>query len=55
MPCAVSRIAGYFRYQVVLISPSSRRLQHVLARLRVEGQLARGERIAVDVDPVSLL
>jgi primosomal protein N' len=55
MPCAISRIAGYFRNQIVLSSPSPTRLQRVLAEARARGGLARSERIAVDVDPVSLL
>ena len=55
MPCPISRIAGYFRHQILLTSPSAGRLQDVLAKVRLGGELARGERIAVDVDPVSLL
>lgn len=55
MPCPISRIAGYHRYQIVLTSKSSARLQDILATLRSAGRLARNERIAVDVDPVSLL
>ncbi|HMB95196.1 MAG TPA: primosomal protein N', partial [Tepidisphaeraceae bacterium] len=55
MPCAIGRIAGYFRVQIVLISASAARLQNVLAIVREKGALARNERIAVDVDPVALL
>lgn len=55
MPCPISRIAGYFRNQIVLISVEPQRLQRVLASARDAGHLARSERIAVDVDPVSLL
>ena len=55
MPCAISRIAGYFRHQIVLKSPSASRLQNIIATVREKGALARNERIAVDVDPVSLL
>ncbi|MCS7034676.1 MAG: primosomal protein N' [Phycisphaerae bacterium] len=55
MPCPIARIAGYFRYQIVISSPSPGPLQQVLAALRGAGRLTRGERIAVDVDPVSLL
>jgi primosomal protein N' (replication factor Y) len=54
-PCAIGRIAGYFRSQIVLSSPSAARLQHVLSQVREKGALARSERIAVDVDPVALL
>jgi len=55
MPCAIGRIAGYFRHQIVLVSPRAERLQRVVQAMREKGHLARNERIAVDVDPVSLL
>jgi primosomal protein N' (replication factor Y) len=55
MPCAISRIAGYFRNQIVLSSPRAELLQKVLGLLREAGHLATSDRIAVDVDPVSLL
>jgi primosomal protein N' (replication factor Y) len=55
MPCAINRIAGYFRNQVVMLSADPARLQRILARVREKGGLAKTERIAVDVDPVSLL
>jgi primosomal protein N' (replication factor Y) len=55
MPCAIGRIAGYFRNQIVLTSDRADRLQKVLADLRTKGQFSKAERVAVDVDPVSLL
>jgi primosomal protein N' (replication factor Y) len=55
MPCAISRIAGYFRNQIVLTSATAAPLQRLLAAVREKGHLAHNERIAVDVDPVSLL
>lgn len=55
MPCAVARIAGYYRAQIVLYAPDPRPIQQVLAALREKGSLAKSDRIAVDVDPVSLL
>jgi primosomal protein N' (replication factor Y) len=55
MPCAINRIAGYFRNQIVLTSPRADLLQKVLGMLRESGHLATSDRIAVDVDPVSLL
>jgi primosomal protein N' (replication factor Y) (superfamily II helicase) len=55
MPCAINRIAGYFRNQIVLTAPRSNPLQQLLARLREVGALSKTDRIAVDVDPVSLL
>jgi primosomal protein N' (replication factor Y) len=55
MPCAISRIAGYYRTQIVMLSPRASRLQQILAQVREKGALAKSDRIAVDVDPVSLL
>jgi primosomal protein N' (replication factor Y) len=55
MPCAISRIAGYYRNQVVMLCPAAAPLQRVLADVRDQGGLAKTERLAVDVDPVSLL
>jgi primosomal protein N' (replication factor Y) (superfamily II helicase) len=55
MPCAIAKIAGHFRHQLVLISPRASALQKVLANLRDKGSLTKTDRVAVDVDPVSLL
>ena len=55
MPCAINRIAGYFRHQIVLHAPRAESLQSLLAAVRSEGHLAKNDRIAVDVDPMSLL
>jgi primosomal protein N' (replication factor Y) len=55
MPCAISRIAGFFRNQIVMTSATPAPLQRVLADVREKGGLAKSDRIAVDVDPVSLL
>ena len=55
MPCAINRIAGYHRSQIVMLSPEVTRLQRILAKVRESGALAKSDRIAVDVDPISLL
>ena len=55
MPCPINRIAGYFRHQIVLHAARADALQNLLAAVREEGHLAKSDRIAVDVDPVSLL
>ncbi len=55
MPCPISRIAGYYRNQIVMTSPTPNRLQRVLAAVRQAKGLAKSDRIAVDVDPTSLL
>jgi hypothetical protein len=39
----------------VLGSPRASKLQNILASVREKGHLAERDRIAVDVDPVSLL
>ena len=54
-PCAIARIAGYYRHQIVLQAAGTEPLQSLLAMVREEGHLAKNDRIAVDVDPVSLL
>lgn len=55
MPCAIGRIAGFLRQQVLMRAAEPGPLQKVLARVREAGHLATNDRIAVDVDPVSLL
>ena len=55
MPCPINRIAGYYRHQIVLHAPRAEALQTLLAAVREKGHLAKNDRIAVDVDPVSLL
>ncbi len=55
MPCTINRIAGYWRQQIVMKATQGEGLQRVLAELREKKAFARSERIAVDVDPVSLL
>jgi primosomal protein N' (replication factor Y) len=55
MPCPIARIAGYHRMQIVLSSPKAGAIQQALATLRGKGDLAAADRVAVDVDPVSLL
>ena len=55
MPCAIARIAGYYRNQIVMTAPTPGPLQRILAAVREKGGLAKSDKIAVDVDPVSLL
>ena len=55
MPCPIERIAGYHRAQLVLTCPDPRPLQRVLAVLRKKEGLVSNEKVAVDVDPVSML
>lgn len=55
MPAAISRIAGYYRNQIVLMAAGAKSLQTVLARARQKNVLGKSDRVAIDVDPVSLL
>jgi primosomal protein N' (replication factor Y) len=55
MPCAIERIANYHRAQIVLTSPTPGPLQRVLATLRRDRGLVSNDRVAIDVDPVSML
>ena len=55
IPAAVGRIAGYVRLQILLASPSANAIQKVLGALRKHRQLVSDDRIAIDVDPISLL
>jgi len=53
-PCAIARIAGRYRQQIELLAPSAAELARFLADARNRGVVQPGERVAVDVDPVSL-
>ncbi len=55
MQCAINRIAGYFRNQIVMFSSEPQLLQQLLAAVRKGGAFTKTDRVAVDVDPVSLL
>jgi len=55
MPCPIERIAGFHRQQIVLTAPSAAALQRVLARLRTKHKLVSNDRVAIDVDPLSML
>ncbi len=54
-PCAVSRIAGHHRFEVVALAPTARQLQQALGAVRARGLLKSDARTAVDVDPVALM
>ena len=54
-PCPIARIADSFRFQVEVVAPSASRLQAILSEAREGLLLEPASRIAVDVDPQSLL
>jgi primosomal protein N' (replication factor Y) (superfamily II helicase) len=55
MPAPVGKIAGYIRIQIILQSPIAGAIQRVLSRLRGDKGLISNDRVAIDVDPISLL
>ncbi|NJL32194.1 MAG: primosomal protein N', partial [Phycisphaerales bacterium] len=55
MPCPVSRVADFFRWQILMFAGDALSLQKVLGLLRQAGLLKSDARTAVDVDPVQLL
>jgi primosomal protein N' (replication factor Y) len=55
MPCAIGRIAGFHRNQILLQAERAEPLQAVLAAVRAAGGFAKAEAVAVDVDPVAML
>lgn len=54
-PCAISRIGGRFRMQILLLADTAESLRSLLLQARQRGILTPGERVAVDVDPVALM
>lgn len=55
LPCAVSRIAGQFRFGIDVIAGSAGMVQRLLGAARSKGWLKSDAKTAVDVDPVSLM
>ncbi len=55
MPCAIERIANHHRQQIILTSPSAAAIQSVMSVLRIGTGFVSNDKIAVDVDPVSML
>ena len=56
-PAAISRLRGYYRWQIILSAPKASVLQEMLSAIRhlPWGRKGRFARIYVDVDPVDLL
>jgi len=54
-PCAIARVGGYHRFEILLLAPTARLVQDALQSLRQRGLLRSDARTAVDVDPVSLM
>ena len=54
-PCAIGRIGGRHRMQILVLAEDPRRLREFLLEGRKRGVLTPGESIAIDVDPTGLL
>lgn len=55
MPCAISRIAGFYRFGIELTCPSPVPMQEAMGRVRERGLLKSDSRVAIDVDPIWLM
>jgi len=55
-PCAIARMRGVYRWQILIKAPSAMRLQQFLLAARAEKTLTLATKgMIVDVDPVDLL
>ncbi len=54
-PCVISRIAGYYRFEVLLLAPAARLIQSTMASARDQGLLKSDAHTAIDVDPLWLM
>jgi len=54
-PCSIARIAGRFRFEVVIVATDASNVQSLLRALRQSHGLKSDAEVAVDVDPVSMM
>ena len=57
-PAPLARVAGRYRWQILLKAADAKRLRRMVARVQAEpdaGRLARDVQVAIDVDPQSML
>ncbi len=55
VPCAIARIGGFHRIELVLTSPKRSSIQDALGALRGRGLLTSDAHTAIDVDPVAMM
>ncbi len=53
--CPIPRIAGKYRHQLEIFTPSAGEMQNVLRAARNAGLLKAGEAMAIDVDAIALM
>ena len=55
MPCTITRIANFYRFEIEMMSRSPKPMQDAMQRVRAMGLLKSDSRVAIDVDPVWLM
>jgi primosomal protein N' len=55
IPCTISRIANFYRFELILMCPSPKPMQDAMQEVRVGGLLKSDSRVAIDVDPLWLM
>lgn len=55
MPCAISRIARFYRFAIEMYCQSPKPMQDAMQKVRSLGLLKSDSRVAIDVDPIWLL
>ncbi len=54
-PCAIARIAGRHRQQILLVGSTAAAIQQVLRDARDQGLIASGASMVIDVDPMTVI
>ncbi|MHA7812967.1 MAG: replication restart helicase PriA [Phycisphaerales bacterium] len=55
MPCSITRIANFYRFEIELMCPSPKPMQDAMQAVRAKGLLKSDSRVAIDVDPIWLM
>jgi len=55
MPAVISRVQRFHRMQIIVQAPEAEQLQRLFERLRASGPIRPAVKVAVDIDPVSVL
>lgn len=55
MPCNITRIANFYRFEIEMLCPSPKPMQDAMQRVREKGMLKSDSRVAIDVDPIWLM
>lgn len=55
MPCTITRIANFYRFEIEMMCPSPKPMQDAMQRVRAKGLLKSDSRVAIDVDPLWLM